>query len=395
MSLVVFVAPFPMTTTMRFAQAVTSLRGVRTVGIFTEPPSSAGFDHVIRCPDVLSDAHLGAALDRVVATLGRPDRLLGILEPLQEPLARQRARLGIPGIDPRAAERFRDKAVMKAALTRAGVPVAPSRRCQTAAEVRAFIAKQGFPVVLKPPAGAGAKATVRVDDAASLERVLPSLPAPILAEAFLTGQEHSMETWVVGGRPVFHSVTRYYPTPLEVSENPHLQWIVHLPRDQSPYADVVGVVDHALAALGMDDGIAHTEWFRRPDGSIAIGEIAARPPGAGFMDLHAAAHDADLYKAWARLVVQRAWDGPYRRGWSVAGAYLRGPGEGRVVAIDGLEEAQRRVGVHVLEARLPRQGAPRSSGYEGDGFVILRHQDDEVVKRAAAILVSTIRVRYA
>jgi hypothetical protein len=117
--------------------------------------------------------------------------------------------------------------------------------------------------------------------------------------------------------------------------------------------------------------------------------------GRNIMDLHCAAHDTDLYAAWARLIVQQRWDGPYARRFSVAGAYLRGPGEGRVVAIDGLDEAQRLVGAHVIEAQLPRHGAPRASGYEGDGFVLIRHPDDAVVKQAAHTLVSTVRVRYA
>ena len=32
--------------------------------------------------------------------------------------------------------------------------------------------------------------------------------------------------------------------------------------------------------LGLQTGMTHMEWFGRPDGSIAIGEIGARPPGA-------------------------------------------------------------------------------------------------------------------
>ena len=36
----------------------------------------------------------------------------------------------------------------------------------------------------------------------------------------------------------------------------------------------------AVKALGLETGFTHMEWFRRDDGSLAIGEIAARPPGA-------------------------------------------------------------------------------------------------------------------
>jgi len=36
---------------------------------------------------------------------------------------------------------------------------------------------------------------------------------------------------------------------------------------------------------------------RRDDGSLAIGEIAARPPGANCVRMNSFAHDADMYRA--------------------------------------------------------------------------------------------------
>jgi phosphoribosylaminoimidazole carboxylase (NCAIR synthetase) len=393
---VAFVAPFLLPTTARFVRAVTALHNVRVIAITQEPPKqSLGLAGVQPCTDVHDDAALGAALDAIIAEVGPIHRLVGVLESAQEPMARQRERLGLPGLKPAAAHRFRDKDAMKAALRAAGVPVAASIKVDGPGDPDAILAAVGLPLVLKPIAGAGAAATVRVATAADLARALPQLPRPLIAEGFLTGAEHSLESWVLGGQVRFQSATRYYPTALEVADNPHLQWCVHLPRDPAPFADAAAVVSRAVLALGLEDGLAHAEWFRRPDGSIAIGEIGARPPGAGLMDLHGHAHEADWFAAWARVVVDDAFDGPWPRRWSVAGVYVRGPGTGKVVAIDGLEEAQRRIGVHVVEARLPRTGMPRASGYEGDGFVILKHEDDEVVKRAVLQLFDTLRVRYA
>ena len=34
-----------------------------------------------------------------------------------------------------------------------------------------------------------------------------------------------------------------------------------------------------LRALGLRTGFTHMEWFRRPDGSVAVSEVAARPNG--------------------------------------------------------------------------------------------------------------------
>lgn len=151
----------------------------------------------------------------------------------------------------------------------------------------------------------------------------------------------------------------------------------------------------AIGALGLETGMTHMEWFRRDDGSLAIGEIAARPPGAHIVLANSYAHDADLYRAWARAVVDDAFDGPFERRYAVGVAYLRGVGRGRVVRVTGVDRANEMVGKLVVESRLPSVGAPRSDSYEGDGYVIVRDPDTEVVKAAMKTVIETIQVHYA
>jgi hypothetical protein len=134
------------------------------------------------------------------------------------------------------------------------------------------------------------------------------------------------------------------------------------------------------------------EWFRRPDGRIAISEVAARPPGAQFTTLISYAHDFDLYTAWARLVIHEQFDVPQRQ-FSVGAAYLRGQGEGRVVAIEGLDEVRRELGPLVVEWKPPALGASASGTYEGEGFIIVRHPDTAAVRDALTKIVRTVRVR--
>ena len=82
-----------------------------------------------------------------------------------------------------------------------------------------------------------------------------------------------------------------------------------------------------LHALGLRTGLTHMEWFRRPEGAVAISEVAARPPGAQFTSLLSYAHDIDMYAAWARLEIFGTFAPPERR-YSVGAAYLRGQGDG-------------------------------------------------------------------
>ena len=121
--------------------------------------------------------------------------------------------------------------------------------------------------------------------------------------------------------------------------NPWIQWCVLLPRevDHPAFEDMKDVAYRSLRALGMGTGLCHMEWFRRKDGSVAVSEVGARPPGAQIMSLMSFAHDVDMHAAWARLVVHDRFDPPVRR-WAVGAAYLRAQGEGRaIVAVHGLD----------------------------------------------------------
>jgi biotin carboxylase len=388
---------------MRFARAVARLPDVRLLGIAQQAPGGADrkvFADVVEVEDGLDTDQLRQAAEILMRRHGRIHRLLGILEPLQVQLAEVRKALDIPGTSPETADLFRDKARMKDELRRHGLPCARHKLIRSWADAEAFVAEVGLPLVLKPPAGMGCKATWRINNVEQLKAALRSLHAspdrPALAEEFLRGREHSFETITIGGEVVFQSATRYYPSPLEVVETPWIQWVVVLPKDiDGPdYADARALGVKAVRALGLETGMTHMEWFRRDDGSLAIGEIAARPPGAHIVLANSYAHDADMYLAWARAVVDDAFDGPFERKYAVGVAYLRGVGHGRVVRVSGVEEAQAKIGPLVVEARLPSRGAFRSDSYEGDGYVIVRDPDVEVVKAAMSTVIETIVVEY-
>jgi hypothetical protein len=68
-------------------------------------------------------------------------------------------------------------------------------------------------------------------------------------------------------------------------------------------------------------------------------------------------------------------------------------GKARVVAIEGLDQTLRELGGLVVETKLPRIGQTPATGYEGEGFVIVRDPDTAVVKSALERLVNTVRVR--
>ncbi len=406
MTHVVFVAPFLMDATRRFVDAVAALEGCRLSLVTQDPleriPAAlrARLDGHERLDDVLDPGAIAGATERLAARVGPVTCLVGTLEQLQVPLARTRESLGLPGLRVEAATRFRDKALMKSALRAAGIPCARHGLAASADEALCVASEVGFPLVVKPPAGAGARATFRVDDADGLRRALAAHPAApgreVLLEEFVEGEEHSFDTVSIDGRPVWHSISRYHPSPLVVLQNPWIQWVVVVPRevDDPRYDDIRRVAFAALDVLGMETGVTHLEWFRRPDGSVAVSEVAARPPGAQFSTLISYANDFDFYRAWARVVVFKTFEAPARR-YAAGAAYLRGQGAGRVAAIRGLEEAERELGALVVEARLPGRGETPTGSYEGEGYVIVRHEETAVVEEALRRLVSLVRVDLA
>lgn len=414
---IAFVAPYFLETTVRFISAAAREANARVGLISTDPLAKLPRDVAARLaahrqvtnaldPDQLMAAvvALGQALGG--ATEGRRrapvDRLLGTLEHLQEPLAIVRERLGIAGMGREAAQNFRDKAKMKTVLRAAGVPCARHRLLTSEAAAQEFVREVGFPIVVKPPDGAGAKATGRLENMEALANNLrqhpPSRRMPMMAEEFVHGEEHSFDGVSIDGRLVWHSITRYLPAPLEVVENPWIQWCVLLPRevDHPRFDGIRAWAAQALDALGMDTGVSHLEWFRRPDGSLAISEVGARPGGAQISKLISYAHDVDFYRAWAGVVIHGRFTPPARR-FAAGAAYLRGQSQsgaksGRVRAIRGLERAQKEVGELVVESNLPTLGQPPTGSYEGEGFVILRHPETRVVEQALARVVSLVRV---
>jgi hypothetical protein len=120
---------------------------------------------------------------------------------------------------------------------------------------------------------------------------------------------------MLDGRIVWDSLSVYLPTPLEVLRNPWIQWMGLLPRDISgpEYEGIRATAPTALRALGLQSGLTHLEWFRRPDGTVAVSEVAVRPPAPR--------------SPWCMAASR-----PPERSWAVGTVFPRGQGTGHVLS---------------------------------------------------------------
>ncbi len=399
-----FVAPYLLEATARFVLCAARIPGVRLGVITTEPVDrlSPELREALaghwRVEDALDPQQIADAVRGLAGQLGGPvERLIGALEQLQVPLAEVRDALGIPGMTAEVARNVRDKSRMKSVLRAAGVPCARHQLVSRTEEATNFLAEVGLPLVAKPPDGAGAKATYRLDteaDFASWLGAARANPAEIwLLEEFLTGREHTFDSVTVGGETLWSSISDYQPPPLEVLRTPWVQWTVLLPRDigGAEYDAIKQIGPAALRALGVDTAFTHMEWFERPDGSVAVSEVGARPPGAQLASMIGFSHGVDFYTLWAELVLLDRFEPPDRI-FATGTAYLRGMGRGVVRTVHGVDEVQHDIGGLVVDARLPRPGQPASTSYEGEGFVTVRHTDTAVVRQALDRIITGLRV---
>ncbi len=322
------------------------------------------------------------------------DRVECLWEPAMMLAARLRGALGVPGLDRERTLAFRDKERMKQVLDRAGVRTPWHKRARTADECRAFAEECGFPVIVKPIAGAGSTDTYRVDSREQLAQVLPRLRyiEQVSVEEFIDGDEFTFDTICVDGRIQFENVSLYRPRPIE--EKKH-QWISPCSiclRDieASELKDGRRMGRKVLEALGFGTGFSHMEWYRKSNGEVVFGEIGARPPGANLVSAMNYACDVDLFAGWAEAVCRGRFSQPIRRAYNSAIVCKRAQGQGKVTRVEGLGRLLHELGSVVAAVHVQPIGAPVGDWRRAavsDGYMIVRHPEFrrtlEVVERVA------------
>ena len=401
---VVFVSRRATGEALRSAAAVGRLEGVRLLGIFeSEPQGDAGlvFADAACVEDVHDAGRLVAAARSLAERHGPLSRIVTAQETLLEPVALAREALGIEGMSAETVRRALDKPSLKRALARAGIETARDSLVTRDDDARAFAARVGFPVVLKPLKGSGGLATWRVRDAEQLALALdllrPSADNAVLAEEYLRGEELCLDTITIADEPRFHTLCRYRPSILEALEDSAAQWACVMPRDIAGerYGDFIEQGLKAVRALSVGDAVTHMEGFILEDGGVRFTDATLRPAGARIGPMLAFACDIDAHFAWARAAVDGRFDGPWERLYSVGSVFLRGAGGGVVESVRGLESVRREVGGLIVDARPPRVGERKSSTYTGEGYFTVRHRETRAVEDALRLIARTVRITYS
>lgn len=296
--------------------------------------------------------------------------------------AKLRERYGVPGMTYRQVLPFRDKEIMKEVLDAHGIRTPHHAATTTVAGVRKAIDQIGYPVCIKPIAGAGSADTYRVRDEQELEQVVPLLKhvPEVTVEEFIEGNDYTFDTVCVDGQIKFFNIATYRPRALVARQNEWISPQTICIRDvDSPHLAAGRRMGEAvIKALGFQTGFTHMEWFLKPDGEAVFGEIAARPAGSHTVDLMNYANDIDLYEGWAEAVLHGRFSQPITRKYNAGHIFKRAQGQGRIQRIEGLESLLSEFGQHICVVDLLPIGAPRRNWKQtlrSDGMIIARHPD--------------------
>ncbi len=368
--------------------------GARVLGLGDQPPemlpeaARESLSDYLRVRNLFDEAAVVEEVKRWASRL-RIDRVECLWEPGMLLAARLREALSLPGMSVEETIPFRDKESMKQVLDSAGIRTPRHRRASSVAEVREGAEQVGFPVCVKPIAGAGSADTYRVNDQEELEEVLTRIShvPEVSVEEFIEGEEYTFDTICSDRRVHYHNVAWYRPRPLIGRTE---EWIspqtISLRAVEAPHVAPGIEMGHAvLEALGFRTGFTHMEWFLK-DGEAVFGEIGARPPGARSVDIMNYASDVDVYTGWAEAVCHRRFSQTIERKYNAAVIFKRAQGRGCIRHVEGLEPLLRELGAAVVCVDLLPVGAPRRNWRAtliSDGYLIVRHRDLETTMAMA------------
>jgi len=257
--------------------------------------------------------------------------------------------LGLPGIGSAGAQRFTNKALMRACCRDHGFPHPRFKMCRDLAELRHFFDSCSGPVVVKPASNQASRGVVRVDTwedlAPAWEASLPFCrDGQVLAEGFIGGIELTVEGVKLPDRHLTLAVS----VKGHFDHNPMVaRRLVYAPyHSEFDHQALVLQHDRFIESMNLSFGITHTEYkfFR---GNFYLIETAARGGGTKISsDIVPLVSGVDANALLLRMALGED-PGPVNTELNSRYVVLEffNFEPGRVAAIEGLDLARRLPGV--------------------------------------------------
>jgi biotin carboxylase len=269
------------------AYTAAARKGIRTIALDmnTKAEGAALADEFYP----VSTRDIGAILDLIADYPGKIDGVMTIASDIPHCVSAAAEALNVPHISRAVAETCINKFDMKEVLARHGVNIPAYARIDDAKALTAFIARHGYPVVIKPIDNSGARGvlcvTEEIDPAwAFAYAQRHSYSGRVQVEQFIAGQQISTEGLMHDG--VFHTTgfaDRNYArleetVPYMVEDGGDIPTRL----DAAAKQKVTAEFEKAVRALGIDWGPAKGDMVFGEDGKAYVIEIAARLSGGNF-----------------------------------------------------------------------------------------------------------------
>jgi biotin carboxylase len=274
-------------------------------------------DEIFYMPDVDKRWNREDTL-KAVSYLARHNQL-DLIVPLDdfdlELAAFLREHLRLPGLGESTTRFFRDKLAMRMRTRDAGVRIPEFVHVLNHARVQGFLNRVPAPWVLKPRLLAGSIGVKKVHSAEELWPMIERLgdeQSFYLLERYVPGDVCHVDSILEDGEIVFAAASIYGRPPMEVSQQGDV-FTTRIVERGSPLEQALLAANlQALATLGLQRGVSHTEYIvSREGGEIFFLETSARVGGAHIADLVEAATGINLWREWARVELATAAR-PYR-----------------------------------------------------------------------------------
>lgn len=402
---VIFIEPQFPANQREFVRGLCSV-GATVIGIGETPAEALDGDlrswlyDYVRVSNVTDVNSLSAAVRWIQSKLW-VDRLEATIESHIMAAAEVREQCGIPGLSQQTAFLCRDKPAMKETLRASGIPCAASLGSGDIQAIHQFAHEIGFPLIVKPRAGAGAAGTSRVDSHESLSHALHAAGVghggQVAVEEFVEGHEGFYDTITINGQVVHEFATHYYPNVLEAMRHRWIspQFIVtNRIESEAGYNELRSLGRRVITAMGIQTAATHMEWFFGPKG-LRFSEIGCRPPGVRAWDLYNVANDIDLYVEWAHAIVHGCPQRACSRRLNAGIIALRPSQDGRISHYQKLDEIYGKYGEWIIDGHFPPEGAPTQpveAGYMANAWLRMKHPDYDHLRHMLDEVGKTVKV---
>ena len=206
--------------------------------------------------------------------------------------------------------RIKYKSKMKQYYQKVGIVTARYHLVDTIEGCREFLAKVGYPVVVKPDNGVGAAATYKLKGDEDLVNFMNSKPegVPYIMEEFVNAEVNSYDAIIdSNGEPIFETGNVTPNSVMDIVNN-NDNSIYYIVKDLPEDTRAAGRA--AVKSFGVKNRFIHFEFFRLTQDQEGLGkkgdvmalEVNMRPCGGFTPDMINFAHSTNVYKIWADMI---------------------------------------------------------------------------------------------